>query len=244
MNCTLPDNSVHGILQERIQEWVAILFSRGYFQPKDWTQVSCIAGSFLNKSEPSGKPFFKDYWCGISLWIMEIFSTHLGKTGLVHGCCSVAQLCLTSCNTMDSSTPGFLVHHYIKKMAKKKKKKDGSMDMSPFRWRWYPNILSSVVRFFSCLQSFPASGSFPLKSVFRSCGQSIGVSTSTSVLPMNIQDWFPSGLTGLISLQSQGLSRVYSNTTVQKNQFFGTQLSLWSNSHLYITTGKTVTLTI
>ena len=93
MNCTLPDNSVHGILQERIQEWVAILFSRGYFQPKDWTQVSWIAGSFLNKSEPSGKPFFKDYWCGISLWIMEIFSTHLGKTGLVHSCCSVAQLC-------------------------------------------------------------------------------------------------------------------------------------------------------
>ena len=78
----------------------------------------------------------------------------------------------------------------------------------------HPTILSSVVPFSSCLQSFPASGSFPMSQFFTSCGQSIGVSASTSVLPMNIQDWFPLGCTGWISLQSTGLSRVFSNTTV------------------------------
>ena len=79
--------------------------------------------------------------------------------------------------------------------------------------------------FSSCLQSFPASGSFPMGQFFSSDGQSIGASASASVLWMNIQDWFPLGLTGFISLQSKGLSRVFSNTTVQKHQFFGAQLS-------------------
>ena len=85
----------------------------------------------------------------------------------------------------------------------------------------------------SHLQSFPASGSFPVSLFFESGGQSIGASASASVLPMNIQDWFPLGLTGLISLQSKELSRVFSNTTVQKHQFFGAQLSLWSHSHIH-----------
>ena len=93
--------------------------------------------------------------------------------------------------------------------------------------RWcHPTISSSVVPFSSCPQSLPASGSFQMSQLFASGGQSIGVSASASVLPMNIQDWFPLGLTVLISLQSQGLSRVFSNTTVQKHQFFGTQFSL------------------
>ena len=100
--------------------------------------------------------------------------------------------------------------------------------------QWYhPTISSSVIPFSSCLQSFPASGPFLMSQFFTSGGQSIGVSASASVLSMNIQDWFPLGLTGLISLQSQGLSRVFSNTTVQKHQFFSTQLSLWSNSHIH-----------
>ena len=81
----------------------------------------------------------------------------------------------------------------------------------------HPTISSSVVPFSSCLQSFPASGSFPRSQIFTSGGQSIGVSASAWVLPMNIQDWFPLGLTGLISLQFKGLSRVFSNTTVQKH---------------------------
>ena len=96
----------------------------------------------------------------------------------------------------------------------------------PLSWWCHPTISSSVVPFSPCPQSFPASGSFPISKLFTSGGQRIGVSASTSVLPMNIQDWFPLGWTGWISLKSKGLSRVFSNTTVQKHQFFGTQLSL------------------
>ena len=93
--------------------------------------------------------------------------------------------------------------------------------------RWcHPTISSSVIPFSSCLQSFPTSGSFQMTQLFASGGQSIRVSASTLVLPMNTQDWFPLGWTGWISLQSKGLSRVFSNTTVQKHQFFGSQLSL------------------
>ena len=98
-------------------------------------------------------------------------------------------------------------------------------------WWCHPTISSSVVPFSSCLQSFPTSGSFPMSQVFALGSQSIGVSGSASVLPMNIQDWFPLGWTGWISLQTKGLSRLFSNTTVQKHQFSSAQLSLWSNSH-------------
>ena len=97
--------------------------------------------------------------------------------------------------------------------------------------RWcHPTISFSVVPFSSRLQSFPASGSFQMSQFFTTGGQSIGVSASASVLPMNTQVWFPLGWTGWISLQSKGLSRVLSNTTVQKHQFFGAQPSLWSDS--------------
>ena len=97
----------------------------------------------------------------------------------------------------------------------------------------HPTISSSVTPFSSCLLSFPASGAFLMSWLFSSRGESIGVSALASVLPMNIQDWFPLILTGLISLQSKGLSRVFSNTTVQKHQFFSTQLSLWFSSHIH-----------
>ena len=96
----------------------------------------------------------------------------------------------------------------------------------PLSWWCHPIISSSVIPFFSCLQSFPASGSFQMSQLFASGGQSIWVSVSTLVLPMNTQGWSPLGWTGWISLQSKGLSRVFSNTTVQKHQFFGAQLSL------------------
>ena len=99
--------------------------------------------------------------------------------------------------------------------------------------RWcYPTISFSVILFSSCLLYFPASGSFSMSWLFASGGQNIGASASPSVLPMNIQGWFPLGWTRWISLQSKGLSRVFSNTTVQKHQFFGTQLSLWSSPTL------------
>ena len=113
---------------------------------------------------------------------------------------SVAQLCLTLCNLMDCSTTGFPVHHQIQELAQTHVCWVGDA---------LPTISSSVVPFSSCLQSFPASGSSPMSWLFTSGGQSIGALASASVLPMNIQDWFPLGLTGWISLQSKGFSRVF-----------------------------------
>ena len=122
---------------------------------------------------------------------------------------SVAQLCLTLWDPMNGSTPGLPVHHQLLEFTQ----------THVHRVSCHPTISSSVVSFSSCLQSFPASGSFPMSQVFTSGSQSIGVSASASVLPMKIQDWFPLGWTGWISLLSKGLSWVFSNTTVQKHQF-------------------------
>ena len=103
----------------------------------------------------------------------------------------------------------------------------------PSSWWCHPAISPSIVPFSSCPQSLPATGSFPVSQLFAWGGQSIGVSTSASVLPMNTQDWSPLGWTGWISLQSKGLSRVSSNTRVQRHQFFGSKLSSQSNSHIH-----------
>ena len=112
----------------------------------------------------------------------------------------------------------------------------------PLSWWCHPNISSSVVPFSSRPQSLP--GSFPMSQLFTWGGQSIGISASASVLPMNIQDWSPLGWTGWISLQSKGISRVFSNTTVQKHQFFGAQLSSQSNSNIHTwPLKKTIALT-
>ena len=128
------------------------------------------------------------------------------------------------CDSMDRSTPGLPVHHHLPEFTQ-----------THVHWAGdaYPTISSSVVPFSSCLQSFPASGSFPVSQFFTSGDQSIRVSSSASVLPMNIWDWFPLGWTGWISLHAKGLSRVFSNTTVQKHQFFGAQLFLWSNCYIH-----------
>ena len=107
-----------------------------------------------------------------------------------------------------------------------------SSNSCPLSQWCYPTISSSVAPFSFCLQSFPISGYFPMSQLFTSSGQSIRVSASASVLQMNIQGWFPLGLTGLISLLFKGLSRVFSNT-IKKHQFFSTQPSLWSNSHIH-----------
>ena len=150
---------------------------------------------------------------------MRTMSKSYYKKGIWNGNCdgkfsSVTQSCLTLCNPMACSMPGFPVHHQLPGLLK------------PSSLSCHPTISSSVVPFSSSLQSFPASGSFPMSQFFASGGQCIGVSASASVLPMNIQDWFPLGLADLISLQCKGLSRVFSNTTVQKHQFFGIQLYL------------------
>ena len=136
---------------------------------------------------------------------------------------SVAQSCLTLWDPMDCSTPGFSVHHQLLKLAQT------SCPSS----QWCHPTISSYVILFSCLQSFPASGSFQVSRFFPSGGQGIGVSGSVSVLPMNIQNWFPLGLSSLISLLWKGFSRLSTNTTAQKHQFFSAQLSLWSNSHIH-----------
>ena len=130
-------------------------------------------------------------------------------------CCSVAKSCPT--------TPGFPVLHSPRACS----------NSCPSSQWCHPTISSSVVPFSTCLQSFQASGSFPMSQFFASGGQSIGISSSPSVLLMNIQDWFPLRFSGWISLQSKGLSRVCSNTTDQKHQFFGTHISLEFKSHIH-----------
>ena len=130
---------------------------------------------------------------------------------------SVIQPCLTLWDPMDCSMPGFLVHHQLPELAQTHVHQVGDV--------LQPSHPLSSVPFSSRLQSFPAAGSFQMSQFFTSGGQSIGVSASASVLPTNIQHWFPLGLTGFI-LQSKGLSRVFSNTTVQKHRFFGAQLFL------------------
>ena len=116
-------------------------------------------------------------------------------------------------------------------------------DSCPLSWWCYLTISSSATFFSFCFQSFPASGSFPMSQLFTSGGQSIGTSASASVLPMNIQHWFPLGLTGLISLQSKGLWRVFSGTTIRKHQFFSIHPFLMTKfSYLYMTKGKTTAL--
>ena len=141
----------------------------------------------------------------------------------ITNCCSVTQSCLTLCDPMDCSIPGFPVLHYL-------------LEFAQIHAHWIDDAIQP-----SHPLSSPSPPVFNLSQhqglfqweFFASCGQSIGVSASSSVPPTNTQDWFPLGLTGWISLQSMGLSRVFSNTTVQKHQFFSTQLSSQSNSHIH-----------
>ena len=145
---------------------------------------------------------------------------------------SVIQSCPILCDPMNHSTPGLPVHHQLPEPAQTHvhRLSDTIQPSHP------PSSTSPPA-----LKSFPASGSFQMSLFFASGGQSIDA--SASVLPMNIQDWFPLGWTDWMFLPSKGLSRVFSNTIVQKHQFFGTQLSIQSNSHPYMTTGKTIALT-
>ena len=137
---------------------------------------------------------------------------------------SVAQSCLTLCNPMNCSMP------LPPSSSPTPRVYSNSCPLS----QWcHPTISSSVVPFSCRLQSVPASGSFQMSQLFASCGQSIGVSASISILPMNTQDWSPLRWTSWISLQSKRLSRVFSNNTIQKDQFFGAQLSSQSNSHIH-----------
>ena len=193
-----PGSSVHGILQARILEWVAVPFSRVSSQHRNQTQVSCTADTFFFflPSESPRKP--RSIFTEVSVQFSRlVVSDSLWPHRPQH-----ARL------PCPSPTPG------------------AYSNSCPLSWWCHPAISSSVIPFSSCPQSLPASGSFQMSQFFSSGGQSIGVSASASVLQMNIQDWFPLGWTGWISLQARGLSRVFSNTTVQNHHFFGTQLSL------------------
>ena len=138
---------------------------------------------------------------------------------------SVPRSSLTLCNPMNRSMPGLPVYHQLLEVAQTHVHRVGNT-IQP--------LSSSVVSFSSCLQSFPMnpSGSFPMNQFFALGGPSIGASASASVLPKNTQDWFPLGWTGLISMQSKGLSTVFSSTTIWKHQFFGAQPCVWSSCHI------------
>ena len=139
-------------------------------------------------------------------------------------CCSVAKSCPALCEPLDCNIPGFPVLHYLLEFAQ-----------THIHWVSDAIQLSHLPLPPSppSLNLFQHQGLFPVSQLFASGGQSIRASASASVLPMNIQDWFPLGLTGLISLHSKGLSGVFSSTTIWKHQFFGIQPSLWSNSHIH-----------
>ena len=162
--------------------------------------------------------------CWLSIYSMCVwYSTRCEGCSLL----SVTKSCPTLHDPMDCSMPGFSVHHQLPCPT------PTCSNSGPLS-RWcHTTISSSAVPFSSCLLSFPASGSFPMSQFFASGGQSIGASASASILPKSIQGWFSLRLTGLISLLSKGLSRVFSSTTIRKHQFFGTLSSLLSSSHIH-----------
>ena len=176
---------------------------QGIFPPRDQTQVSCIVGRFFSPSPEPSRNVHSPHLVSQRNWLRGLqFSSvlSLSRVQLFENLWTAAAR--PHC---PSPIPG------------------ACSNSCPESWWCHPAILSSVIPFSSCLQSFPASGSFPMNQFFASGGQSTGASVSASRL--NIQDRFPLGWTGLISLQSKGLSRVFSNTTVQKHQFCDAQLS-------------------
>ena len=233
MDCSPPGSSVHRIFLARILEWVIIPFSRGSFHPGIKPKSPVFTGGFLT-AEPPGKP-----QCSHILEILQIqfqattIKRVIRMSQFPNACktcvytiqfSSVTQLCLTLYDPMDCSTPGFPIHHQL-----------SGFTQTHVHWVGDANtpshpLLSPSSPTFNLSQH---QGVFPVSQFFSSGGQSTGVSASASLLPVNIQDWFPLEWTGWIPLQSKGLSRVFSNTTVQKHKFFGTQLSLQSNSHIH-----------
>ena len=195
MDCSLPGSSVLGILQARILEWVVIPFSRGSSCPRDRIQVFHMVGRHFT-IRATNKDIIKHLKYVTTDFSSIQFSCSVMSDSLQpHGLQRARLPC-------PSPTPG------------------ACSNSCPSSLWCDPTISFSIVPFSSHLQSFPASRSFPRSQFFASNGPRTGPSASASVLLMNIQDWFPLGFTDLISLQSQGLSRVFTNTTVQKHQFF------------------------
>ena len=154
-----------------------------------------------------------------SIWRVMVLSARKDTSWGVLAVVVQSLSCVWPSVTYECSTPSFTVSCFL--------------SFVPLSQWCHLTISSSSVLFSFCLQSFPSPGSFPMSWFFPSGGQTIGALASASALPMNIQDWFPLGLTGLISLQSKGLSGVFSSATIWRHQFFGTQPPLWSNSHIH-----------
>ena len=203
MDYSLPGSSIHGIFQARVLEWGAIAFSGCFLS---WSNCHSVYLSFQGRGSPPARVMncgLQSPKCFCISWVLLVqFSRSVvSNSSQPHELQHARPPC-------PSPNPG------------------GHPNPCPLS-RWcHSTISSSIVPSSSCTQSFPASGSFQMSQPFASGAQSIGVSASTSVLPMNTQDWSPLGWMGWISLQSKGLLRVFSNTTVQKHQFFCAQLSL------------------
>ena len=227
-----------GILQARILEWVAMPSSRGSSQPRDRTQVSRIADRFFTVWTTREA---HEYWSGLPI----PSSGDLPNPGIEPGSPALQVDSFSAKlagNPMDIFNSVQFRHSVVSDSLQPHEPQHARLscpsptpracsNSCPLSCWCHPTISSSVVPF--CPQSFPASGSFQMSHFFTSGGQSTGVPASASVLPMNIQDWFPLEWTGWISLHSKGFSRVFSNTTVQKHQFFGAQPSSQSNSHIH-----------
>ena len=196
---------------------MAISFSRGSSPPKDWTLIFCLAGGFFTTELPR-KPVSEYKYIWIHMHCIYTFCIYISSVQFSHSVVSDSWRPHESKHARPpcpSPTPG--VHP----------------DSRPLSQWCHPAISCSVIPFSSCSQSLPASESFPMSQFSAWGGQSIGVSALASFLPKESQGWSPSEWTGWISLQSKGPSRVFSNTTVQKHQFFGAQLSSQSNSHIH-----------
>ena len=237
MDRSPPVSSIHGIFQARILDWIAILSSRGSSQLTDQTHVSCIsciAGRFFFflTTEPLGKPS-SSHFADKEIPQQRGYKSEQGCTSRHWENNSYLVLFFSSVQFSRSVVSDSLRPHELQHTRPPCPSTTPNHPNScPSSWWCHPAISFSVVTFSSCPQSLPASGSFPSQ-LFTWGDQSIGISASASVLPMNTQDWSPLGWTGWTSLPSKGLSRVFSNTTVQKHQFFSTQLSLYSNSHIH-----------
>ena len=210
MDCSPPGSSVHGILQVRILEWVASPFSRGFSWPRDQIRMSCINRQVLLPSEPPGSPYILPYYHLVILPYYHI--PFLGYLSSVRSLSHV-QLFVTPWTAAGQASLSITNSWSLRKL----------MSIALVM----PSNHLILCRPLLLLPSiFPSIRVFSNESVLNIMWPNIRVSASTSVLPVSIQDWFPLGLTCLISLQSKGLSRVFSNTTVQKHQFFAIQLSL------------------
>ena len=239
LNCGVGEDSWES-LGDR-EAWHAAVYwvTKSWTQLRSWTKLNWWAITRALHGCLRGRPSSPPWKTVSSLQFLRVWQSRILRPSALHTCIPSprtffnpyslylrpwALVVIVQCAVLANSLrPHGLQHTRLPCPSPSPRACSNSCPLS----QWcHPTISSSAVPYSSCPQSFPASGYFPMSQLFTSGGQSIGASASASVLPMNIQDWFPLGLTGWISLQSKGLLRIFSNTTVQKHQYFGVQLSL------------------